>query len=166
MQLVLFSVLGLSFFQPAQHKETHRVWFSPCFFLDPIQDNEQWWTWSPQSYHLNWNGGVRHPQVLHGFSKPVSTSHGWAAVLTDSGFQRGLLLLEKQAPFFEKAKGVLCKMFLSEERRHIQSQTHTAEVEASVPPKEKTLLSDFQNQCILVLLFICTAFPNFQHCKK
>lgn len=104
VQHVLFSVLGLSFFQPAQRWETQRVLFSLCFFLDRLQDNEQWWTWFPQSRYLNWNGGVRHPQVLHGCSKPVSTSYGWAAVLTDCGFQRGLLFLEKQALFYGEGK--------------------------------------------------------------
>lgn len=31
---------------------------------------------------------------------------------------------------------------------------------------EKMLLSDFSNQCILILLIICTAFLNLRLCKK
>lgn len=118
VQRVLFSVLGLGFFQPAQHQETHTVLFSPCFFLDPLHDNEQWWTWSPQSHYLNWNGGVSHPQVL----------------LTDSGFQRGLLFLEKQAPFFREGKrGFVPEVSFWREETH--PEPDTAEVSASVPPQ-------------------------------
>lgn len=106
VQYVWFSILGLSFFQPAQRRETCSL---VCSLLlpqtDPLQDNEQWLTWSPQLHNLNWNGSVRHPQVLRCFSRAVSASHGWtAAVPTDSGFQTGFLFLDKQVSFFRKGK--------------------------------------------------------------
>lgn len=110
-------ILGFGFgFFPAC--SASGVLFSPCFFLDPLHDNEQWWTWSPQNHYLNRNGGVSHPQVL----------------LTDSGFQRGLLFLEKQAPFFREGKrGFVQEVSFWREKTH--PEPDTAEVSASVPPQ-------------------------------